>query len=608
MIRTIVITASLAVTALPAAADCHRLIVKYHDVKGQTPATTQQMRRLQSAGGVELHYRRTLSNGAHLVEKGGKLAADADTDHRTLLTRLQADPEVEYAECDARRHASVAPDDPYYESTLTAPEEQWYLKNNDGGIRAEQAWDITMGDNVVVTAVVDSGIQSHSELARLLDGYDFVSEDAPLDFFTANDGDGRDEDETDPGDWVEEGDCGDGEPARDSSWHGTRIAGIIAAETNNGAGIAGIDWNGSVLPVRALGRCGGFLSDIADAIRWAAGLSVVGVPDNPNPADVINLSLGSSGQCSNTEQSAINAAVEAGALVVVAAGNEGTDTSGIAPANCNNVVVVAATTRQGSETCYTNAGEEVDLSAPGGNSYEGACSSDPAGDAIYSTSNDSADRPENGGPTIEPGAGTSFATPLVSGAAALLRAVAPSLTPLQLETVLKDSARTFPDNTTTGFGPCDTSRCGTGILDINNALQTATGIDATPASFSFTDRTSVEPGETVISDAATIEDINIAVPISIDNGEYSVDGGDFTDEDGYVEAGQQIRIRLTAADSYVTRVEATLTAGGVSDTFSVTTKSRQTIPSSSGGGGGGSTNAAGLILLAASLFAGRRRR
>jgi serine protease len=324
-------------------------------------------------------------------------------------------------------------------------------------------------------------------LVRVLQGYDFISEDPssePDPYFTANDSNGRDDDPSDPGDWVPADECEDGAPAENSSWHGTRLAGILVAETNNGSGIAGIDQQAWLLPVRALGRCGGYISDIADAIRWAAGLSVPGVPVNSTPADVINLSLGAGGACSNTEQQAIDAAVASNTVVVVAAGNEGTLISESAPANCENIIVVTATTRQGAETCYTNIGEGADLAAPGGNSNDTnqGCTALP-GDEIFLISNAGTDAPDPGEDFFGSGAGTSFSAAMVTGAVALMKSVNGSLSPATIESLLKTTTRPFPAGATDGFRPCTPDNCGTGILDLQAAIIAArdAGSDTSPA-------------------------------------------------------------------------------------------------------------------------------
>src|SRR5690606_25372148 len=198
--------------------------------------------------------------------------------------------------------------------------------------------DVTDGSGVVV-AVLDTGITNHSDLnANILPGYDFIS-----DTTVAGDGNGRDSNPADPGDYS---------GGSNSSWHGTHVTGTIAAVTNNNSGVAGVAPKAKVVPVRVLGRGGGYLSDIADGLIWASGGSVSGVPSNPYPAEVINMSLGGSGSCSSTYQNAINSAVGRGTTVVVAAGNSNADTVNYNPGNCNNVIAVASTTRSGARSSF----------------------------------------------------------------------------------------------------------------------------------------------------------------------------------------------------------------------------------------------------------------
>jgi serine protease len=242
-----------------------------------------------------------------------------------------------------------------------------------------------------------------------------------------------------------------------SSWHGTHVAGTIGAASNNGVGVTGINWVSKILPVRVLGKCGGYTSDIIDGMRWAAGLSVTGVPANSHPARAINISLGGSGACSAEQQTAINEIVAAGTVVVVAAGNSNTDASNFNPANCNNVITVAATNRSGYRSYYTNYGSVVEISAPGGDTS----SSDSNG--VLSTLNTGTQ-----GPVADTYAyyqGTSMATPHVTGVASLVLSVKPSLTPAQVLQVLQSTARAFPVGST-----CNTSICGAGIVDAAAAV------------------------------------------------------------------------------------------------------------------------------------------
>jgi serine protease len=322
------------------------------------------------------------------------------------------------------------------------------------------AWDQETGSGSIVIAQLDTGIIDHEDLDpngdRRLAGYDFFSgTNGTVD----KDGQpGRDGDPTDPGDWAEDGDpCFVGDPREDSSsWHGLAVAGVMVAESNNDVDIAGIDFAAKLLPIRVLGTCGGSNTDVIDAIRWAAGLRVAGVPDNPTPARVINLSLSGDGSCAFEEQAAINDAVNAGAVVVVAAGNEAGDVANISPANCDNVVTVAAVGRDGSRASYMNAGEEVDLSGPGGDG-------DGITDGILTLWNDGQTTPGNDRVAfIE---GTSFTTAQTSAVVALMWAAnGTELNPGNIQEILRRTTRAFPDSS------CNTSTCGTGILDADAAL------------------------------------------------------------------------------------------------------------------------------------------
>ncbi len=422
------------------------LIIQYRDsaaaadlsaINASVPARDRVLQRLDALStrnGLRLKHVRALATGAQLVD-----AADGGGNLAELAEALRGDPSVLSVEPNAMMVPLLTPNDTRYP-------EQWHYNESTGSINAVPAWDRAIGSGVVV-AVIDTGIVPHSDLnANVLPGYDFVS-----DATAARDGNGRDNNPRDEGDWSAAGECGRS-TASNSSWHGTHVAGTIAAVTNNAAGVAGVAFGAKILPVRALAKCGGTLADIADAIVWSAGGTVPGVPANPNPAKVINMSLGGSGACGTTYQSAINTARTLGATVVVAAGNSNVDAANARPANCSGVITVAATTRSGGKASFSNFGAVVDLAAPGA--------------SILSTL--------NAGTTV-PGtesyafySGTSMATPHVAGIAALLLQAKPGATPDEIETALRNSARVFP---------MACSGCGTGIADANAAI---TAIGAAP--------------------------------------------------------------------------------------------------------------------------------
>ncbi len=378
-----------------------------------------------------------------------------------IAEQLAGNPTVASAQPNKRMYPAVIPDDEFFlPGTAPFPLGQWHLFEDTAGIRMQSAWDRETGSSSIVIAQLDTGILPHSELdpARVLNGYDFIT-----DIDTANDGDGRDPDPTDPGDATLDDECAPGVLGQASSWHGLAVAGVMVAESNNATDIAGMDFAANLLPARVLGKCGGAVSDVIDAIRWAAGLPVAGIPDNPTPARVINLSLSGAGLCSAEEQAAINDAVNAGAVVVAAAGNEGVDVATISPANCANVITVGAVARDGSRASYMNSGEEVDLSPPGGDG-EGL-----EADGILTLYNNGLTEPSTD--TLAEIQGTSFTAAQTSAVAALMWAASAkanvTLTPGMIEELLRRTARPFPDSS------CDTSLCGQGILDADAALAAA---------------------------------------------------------------------------------------------------------------------------------------
>ena len=385
---------------------------------------------------------------------------------------------VEYAQPNYVLQIVRAPDDPLFAL-------QWHYFDNGsaagqapGGVSLPSTWDVNLGDRSVVVAIIDTGIlPNHPDIAgstNLLPGFDMISN-----AFIANDGDGRDADATDTGDASTAGECFPGSPPSDSSWHGTHVAGTTGVGgTNNGIGVAGANWRVSMQAIRVLGKCGGTIADINDAIRWAAGLTVPGISDNPTPAKVINMSLGGGGACTNSPatQSAVNDAVAAGTTVVVAAGNSAQDAANFNPASCDGVITVAAADFRGHLVSrYSNFGASVEIMAPGGD-VQRDDNGDGNPDGVLSM--------VNGGYAFYNG--TSMAAPHVAGVAALLLAGEPTLTPGQVSDRLQASA--LPRD-----GVECPRACGAGLL---NALVAVGGTP--PASL-----TELAPASISISVAAS---------------------------------------------------------------------------------------------------------
>ena len=405
------------------------------------------------------HVRR-MALGADVVSTSQKLgAAEAEM----LMRQIAANPNVEYVQIDRVMTHMLTPNDTNYS-------QQWGYQDADAGIRANTAWDVANGSGIIV-AVLDTGYVTHSDLAaNIVAGYDFITNTT-----TAGDGNGRDSNPADPGDYY------GGNP---SSWHGTHVAGTVAAVTNNAKGVAGTAWGAKVMPVRVLGRGGGSTSDIADAIIWASGGTVSGVPtlSAANAADVINMSLGGGGSCDATTQAAINSAVSRGTTVVVAAGNSNANASGFTPASCNNVVNVASVTSASARSSFSNYGTLIDVSAPG----SGILSTLNAGTA---------------GPGAESYAsynGTSMASPHVAGAVALVqsRRLAlglPMYTPAQVEAQLKATAYALA-------GACS-GGCGAGIINARALVDAAGGTTPPPP----TGTTYTNTADYTISDNVTVD-------------------------------------------------------------------------------------------------------
>lgn len=424
-------------------ADTHdRFIVKYRDGSAMQSDPASVATALRAAAGkisvgagkqLRVEHVRRMALGADVVRASRKLdRADAES----LMRQIAADPNVEFVEVDKLNQVFWTPNDPSFS-------QQYGFGTGPGGIRATAAWDVTRGAGAVV-AVLDTGIASHSDLnANILPGYDFISDAA-----VGGDGDGRDADPSDPGDF---------EGPYASSWHGTHVAGTVAAVTNNGVGVAGTAPESKVVPVRVLGRGGGYDSDIADAVIWASGGTVGGVPANANPAEVINLSLGGSGSCGSAMQSAINGAVGRGTTLVIAAGNSNANVSGFSPANCSNVIAVGSNTSTGARSSFSNYGAGITISAPGS--------------GILSTLNSGQTTP--GSESYASYDGTSMAAPHVAGVVALVQSVSnPARTPAEIKALLTSTARAFPST--------PSQPLGAGIVDAAAAVNAAAGGGGNP--------------------------------------------------------------------------------------------------------------------------------
>jgi hypothetical protein len=411
-----------------------RFVVKFSGATKTSPVERDKSYdKVEQESGIPVDEVRTTASGAQVITTDKPLS---QTEAMKLLSSLNDETNVVSAEPDLIAYpAALNPIDELYP-------EQWHLQYDEpAALRISNAWDRSTGAGQVV-AVIDSGITKHSDLdAAILPGYDMIT-----DTTRSRDGDGRDANPQDEGDWKSYQQCTDSNSAP-SSWHGTIVAGAIAA-TANTQGVIGAAPDVKIVPVRALGACGGYMSDISDSIIWASGAPVAGVPNNANPAKIINLSLTGNSACLSYVQAAIDTAVSRGSSVFAAAGNTRWPTSSAIPANCNNVIAVAASSREGSLASYSNYGPEVDITAPGGDAS--------VQKSIMTTF--------NGGTTV-PGVesyaakmGTSLATPLAASVGALMLAADPTLTPAALEARMKATARPLP-------GGCSPNTCGAGLID-----------------------------------------------------------------------------------------------------------------------------------------------
>ena len=638
-----------------------RVIVKYRSDSSLLRKQAQSSRTGGAAGAraqtLGARIGTPLRVGMELAERTELVHARGISSSR-LASRLAAEPDVEYAVVDQRRRAFNVPNDPLYlsaEPTQAAAggpaAGQWYLRAPNDEIRsainAVGAWaDTTASGNPgIVVAVLDTGVRfDHPDLlpvalgGNLLPGYDFVSD--PV---YANDGGGRDADPSDPGDWVDASDLNG--PNKDkflpnpdvlndagcteepSSWHGTQVAGLIGATTDNGIGMASVGRRVKVLPVRVLGKCGGYDSDIIAGMRWAAGLRVLGVPDNPTPARVINLSLGSEGACSAAYRDAILHVNAARAVVVVSAGNSAGHAVN-SPANCPGAIGVAGLRQAGTKVGYSDLGPEIAISAPGGN-----CVNIATGTAclypILTTSNKGTTVPlaSSAGGAIytdsyKSSLGTSFAAPLVSGTVGLMLALQPAFSPAEVRGLLQLGARPFPSTGGDAGEPgsvaqctaprvvdgkpvdqdqcyCTTSTCGAGMTDSAAAVAAV----ASGARIELTHAPARARAEAPLQLSLS------TVGLSLNQHQWAiVDGGGIVT--GFTSASNATTAELTPRGAGHFTVAVTVAdAVGASHTFNQTievlpaTAAAGSGDSSTGSGGGGAMGLGWLLWVLAAVVA-----
>lgn len=616
-------------------------LVRVHPMRlGDQPgAVSDALQRradaLASRAGVALRAGRGIGVHAQVVTAQGLGGAE-------LAARLASDPAVEYAVVDGRRRALKLPNDPLFAAGAALNQRaqtggpdvgQWYLRAPTALFRSaanvQAAWDRSTGSPGLVVAVLDTGVwPDHEDLAgRLLPGQDLVSDVA-----IANDGDARDADAADPGDWISSTDratsafrnCDLG----DSSWHGTHVAGIVGAATDNAIGMAGIAHGSRILPVRVLGKCGGYDSDIAAGMLWAAGIDQPGLAGSATPARVLNLSLGGDGACTRVYADAVAAVTAKGAVVVAAAGNSVGRAVG-SPANCTGVLAVAGLRHAGSKVGFSDLGPEIAIAAPGGNCVN-ILAGEPCLYPLLTTSNSGRTRPNAGGSIYTDSfnitVGTSFATPIVAGTAALMLSVRPDLSPSELRRALQASARPFPrDGADNGTDPtpvadcrppdatdqlqcyCTTALCGAGMLDAGAALDWAARLPL--ARMSLAPEAPVAGSPVQLSAAPTLPGEGRRI---VGWTWTLVDGGGIVSALSGSTDSASVGLQATAAGSVIVRLTVVDDAGVASSAeralqvaaapvvtppAPVVTPAAPAAPTPAASGGGGALSSAWLALL-----------
>ena len=510
-----------------------------------------------------------------------------------------------------KRHG-VTPND-----TLFAGNQNSYFSaGQPGSTKIGEALVNAQGTARTVVAVADTGILPHPELkGRILTGYDFISDVA-----TAGDGDGRDGNPRDEGDFINEEQSAqlDCPVEAQSSWHGTLVSGVIAANSMNNEGITGATYNTQILPVRVLGKCGGFLTDLVDGLRWSAGLAVSGAPNNPNKAKVINLSLGAeTATCPAFLQSAVNEIIAAGSVIVASTGNS--DARGMnSPANCAGVISVGANTLNGAKSSFSNYAPGMTISTFGGGSGSGVAATTDIGETVPS-----------GSYGYSLAAGTSFSAPLVSAAVALGLQVVPEHSPATIRNNLSLSLDPYPTvsglplcsaTSAQGACSCTTSVCGGGLLNAQTYLatvqQTRLAVNANPS-------TAIDASGMSSVTLSLTKSFSRSTPVTMNGYSFSevTNIGGLTIENDAIEFTRNGDYVIEAAgvDSSGTTASTRFVVS-ISNLSSDVTPEPEPTPetpvpqepapaaaSGGGGGGGGSTGPLGLLFLAAGLALMRRK-
>jgi len=607
--------------------DVTRIIVAFRDRNAASSKAGADLQarigELSARQAQKLELARSVSERTHALWLERPLRG---RDLQRVLQRLAADPAIEYAVPDKRRYRAAIPNDPLFNQ---APETgQWWLTSPNSSfvsaIDGPRAWDLTTGDPSVAVAVLDTGaLFSHPDLGReadggkFLPGYDFVGGIGGADGVkVANDGDGRDADPSDPGDWISTSDRSD--PlfsdceVSDSSWHGTHIAAIIGARSNNGTGVAGIGWNTPVLPVRVLGKCFGYDSDILAGMRWAGGLSVPGVPASARSARVLNVSLGALDECTTPYRNVVDELRARNVLVVAAAGNDGARAVS-SPGNCPGVVSVTALRNVDTKVGFANYGPGNTIAAPGGNCVNVGVGQ-PCLYPIISADNDGARQP---GAMIYGGKlGTSFSTPMVAGVAALMLSRDPLLTNDEVIERLRLTSRVFPASDPTLFSCADTAfvpdedgdlpndgqcnctatSCGDGMLDAGRAVRAATNAVAVvygPSSGIAGQALGFDGSASLPAPRQQISSYRWSVLNGPGGGLFSASSSPTS---SFTGSAGQYTLRLAVTDS-----------AGSTDNYDFVLALASTGGDTGGGGGGGGALSPLALLFLAAAFLGLRR-